>query len=288
MANVSDEKAAVLAAARRMADETGVSARVLLAVAIVETAGVPHARFDDRREPLIRFEGHYFDRLLQPKARTVARAAGLSAAKAGGVPNPASQAARWRLLDRASAIDPAAAFASTSWGLGQVMGSHWKALGYRDPQALAAEVRGSVEGQFRVMAAFLRIGELHKRLERGDIAGFSRLYNGPAFAKNRYDQKIAKAYAEAGLWLTSPAPESSPSDVEAIRSVPETATQLAPEIVPKPAEGWSKRGSGLSAISSWIQHLFSIRAATRFFSTSTARSSASATIPPPSASNLPS
>lgn len=55
-------KADVVAAARRVEALTGLPAAVLLAVATVETAGVAYAEFEGRREPLIRFEGHYFDR----------------------------------------------------------------------------------------------------------------------------------------------------------------------------------------------------------------------------------
>ncbi|WP_156381959.1 MULTISPECIES: N-acetylmuramidase domain-containing protein [unclassified Aureimonas] len=283
----TDDRAAVIAAARIVSGETGVSARTLLTVAIVETACVPYAAFDDRREPLIRFEGHCFDRLLSPEDRPAARAAGLADPKAGAIRNPASQAARWRLLARASAIDAAAAYAATSWGLGQVMGSHWKVLNYENPEALAAEARGSIEGQFRLMARFLRVGDLHRRLERGDIAGFSRLYNGPAYRRNGYDTKLADALATAGRWLSENPPQvdlpgvpTAPLPRSTVTIPPKTAANEAS----KSAEGWSKRGGGLSALTSWLQNLFSTRAATRSSSTSTARSSAFATTPPPSAS----
>ena len=109
-------KADVVAAARKVEASSGVPAAVLLAVAIVETNAVAYAEFSGRREPLIRFEGHYFDRLLDPDRRARARAAGLADPKVGGVKNPLAQVARWRLLDRAAAIDPAAAFAARPGG----------------------------------------------------------------------------------------------------------------------------------------------------------------------------
>lgn len=281
MAGTDDDRAAVMAAARRIAAQTGIDARTLLAIAIVETAAVPYAAFDGRREPLIRFEGHWFDRLLSPKDRSAARAAGLSDPKAGAVRNPAAQGARWRLLERTAAIDPAAAYAATSWGLGQVMGLHWKALDYPSPQALAAEARGSVEGQVRLIGRFLRLGDLHRRLESGDVAGFSRAYNGPAYRRNGYDVKIARAFVEAGGWLAVPVPDhrAPPAAPSADRPAP-----IAPKPASKPAKGWSNRGGGLSVVTSWLQNLFSTRAATRSSSTSTARSSAFATIPRPSGS----
>ena len=197
-------KTDVVAAARKVEASSGVPAAVLLAVAIVETNAVAYAEFSGRREPLIRFEGHYFDRLLDPDRRARARAAGLADPKVGGVKNPLAQVARWRLLDRAAAIDPAAAFAATSWGLGQVMGAHWKRLGFASADAMAGEARRSAEGQFAIMASFLRQNRQDSFLTRGDFAGFARGYNGPAFGRNGYDRKIAAAYGAACRRLARP------------------------------------------------------------------------------------
>lgn len=183
----------VIEAATAVGRSAGIAPATLLAIAVVETDARAFAPVGDRREPLIRFEGHYFDRLLPPASRGAAREAGLAHPRAGRVRNPAGQAARWALLSRAVRLDAAAAYASTSWGLGQVMGAHWRALGYPDPLALAAAARRSAEGQFEVLARFLRLGGLHRLLERGDHRGFARRYNGPAFARNRYDTKIAAA-----------------------------------------------------------------------------------------------
>lgn len=194
----------IIEAARSVGPQHAIAPAVLLAVAIVETNAVAFAAVADRREPLVRFEGHYFDRLLPGDARKRARAAGLAHPRAGAVRNPASQAARWALLARAAQIDEAAAYASTSWGLGQVMGAHWQALGYADPLALAAAARRSAEGQFELAARFLKLGGLHALLERGDQRGFARRYNGPGFARNRYDEKIAAAHARAHRLLSGP------------------------------------------------------------------------------------
>ena len=188
---------AVLGGARHVSKTSGIDAAVLVAVALVETNAVAFAQVGDRREPLIRFEGHYFDQLLSEPARRRARAAGLSDPRAGRIRNPASQSARWQLFEAAAAINAAAAAASVSWGLCQVMGSHWKALGYADAAALAAAARASAEGQFEIAARFLAAGRLADRLVSGDVAGFSRRYNGPAYRRNRYDEKITSALRQA-------------------------------------------------------------------------------------------
>jgi len=179
----------------RVADRIGVEPAALLAIAEVESAGKAFAIVGGRPEPLIRFEGHYFDRRLPAAKRAAARAAGLADPKAGAVKNPASQAARWALLARAAAIDHKAAHESISWGLGQVMGAHWAWLGYADVDALVAEARASVGGQAALMARYIDKAGLTDAIRKRDWAAFARGYNGPSYKRHGYDRKIAAAYA---------------------------------------------------------------------------------------------
>ncbi|WP_309082876.1 N-acetylmuramidase domain-containing protein [Chelativorans sp.] len=172
-----------------------VETNVLLAVVEVESAGKVYALLNGRQEPLIRFEGHYFDRLLEGKKRERARKEGLAHPAAGGVKNPSSQAARWRMLKAAMAIDEQAALESTSWGIGQVMGAHWEALGYASVQAMVAAVRKDVAGQIAVMARYIEEFGLADELRRKDFTAFARGYNGPGYARNGYHTKMAAAYA---------------------------------------------------------------------------------------------
>jgi len=190
------------------ARELKVEAAALAAVAEVESGLRAHVVVDGRAEPLIRFEGHYFDRRLAGAAREEARRQGLAAPQAGAVKNPASQAARWRLLSRAAAMDRKAAYESTSWGMGQVMGAHWAWLGYAGIDALVAEARAGVAGQLRLMARYIDKAGLADALRRRDWAAFARGYNGPGFAVNGYDGRLARAYARhaaAGGGAATPA-----------------------------------------------------------------------------------
>jgi hypothetical protein len=172
----------------------GIEAAVLLAVVEVESGGRIFARVGSRDEPLIRFEGHYFDRLIRPDLREQARSMGLSAPRAGAVKNPAAQAARWQMLARAEALDRKAAFASTSWGLGQVMGEHWAWLGYAGVDELVASARSGFAGQLSLMLAYIDKAGLVAALRERDWARFARGYNGPAFARHGYHTRIAAAY----------------------------------------------------------------------------------------------
>lgn len=176
------------------AQKLGLEPAALLAVAEVESGGKAYTRIDGQLEPLIRFEGHYFDRRLTPLDRARARTEKLASPKAGAIPNSVTQAGRWRLLARATAIDPTAAYESVSWGLGQVMGAHWDWLGYDSVDALVAEARGSVTGQVRLMVRFIEKSGLMKALKAHDWSTFARGYNGPAFARYGYHEKLAAAH----------------------------------------------------------------------------------------------
>lgn len=176
------------------AARTGMEPAALLAVAEVESGGRAFAMVGGRREPVIRFEGHYFDRRLPADKRAEARAAGLADPQAGAVKNPAAQAARWALLSRAAAIDASAAYESVSWGLGQVMGVHWQWLGYASVDALVADARSSVGGQAELMARYIEKAGLAEAMRWQDWAAFARGYNGPAYKRHRYDRRIAEAY----------------------------------------------------------------------------------------------
>ena len=72
-----------------VAREIGIEPAALLAVAEVESGGKAFASVEGRLEPLIRFEGHYFDRRLTPAKRETARREGLASPLAGAVINPA-------------------------------------------------------------------------------------------------------------------------------------------------------------------------------------------------------
>jgi hypothetical protein len=188
-----------------VAAEFGLEQTVLLAVAEVESGGAAFAMVEGRKEPLIRFEGHYFDRRLGEAGRAIARAAGLSSPQAGGVKNPASQKARWAMLERAAAIDRKAAYESTSWGVGQVMGAHWAWLDFSTIDAFVAEARRGVGGQARLMAHYIVKAGLAPHLRKRDWAAFARGYNGPAYARYGYDAKLAAAYRRRAAGGKAPA-----------------------------------------------------------------------------------
>lgn len=185
-------------AVEEAASVLGVEAAALAAVVEVESGGRLFAVVDGRREPLIRFEGHQFYRLLPQDKRAIAVAAGLAAPRAGAVANPRTQEGRWKLLSKAKRIDRAAALQAVSWGAGQVMGLHWQRLGYGSVEELVAEARDGAAGQFRLMARYIERAGLIRALRERDWRSFARGYNGPGYARHGYHERLEAAWRRHG------------------------------------------------------------------------------------------
>lgn len=177
-----------------MAVKAAIEPAAVLAVAEVESAGVTAWPVGGKDLPPIRFEGHYFHRLLKGKELAQAVAEGLASPKVGGVKNPNSYSARYALLERAKKINETAALESTSWGLGQVMGANYSKLGYSTVQDMVAEAMARVDGQIDVMMKYIEAFHLVDELQSHGWRKFADQYNGPASAKNNYASKIAAAY----------------------------------------------------------------------------------------------
>ena len=175
--------------------EHNLDAAALAAIAQTESGGITTTRINGRDEPLIRFEGHYFDKRLSPADQAQARALKLSSPKAGAIRNPATQAARWKLLQQATQINRDAAYESTSWGIGQVMGANWHWLGYASVSDMVDTVCSSVQQQIELMSRFLIYSNLRDALNNHEWQKIAYNYNGPLYAKNQYDRKLAQAYA---------------------------------------------------------------------------------------------
>lgn len=97
-------------------------------------------------------------------------------------------------LDRAVKIDRITALESTSWGAYQVLGMHWKVLGYLSVQAFVNDAY-TEDGQLNIFIKFIQADKrLVKALKEKDWATFARLYNGPSYQINKYDTRMREAY----------------------------------------------------------------------------------------------
>ena len=203
----------VISAAKAKADEYALNPAALMAVIEVESSGKVYATVNGKAEPLIRFEGHWFDRRLEGTAKARARLQGLAAERAGAVKNPASQTGRWALLEKAMKIDRQAALESTSWGIGQVMGGHWKWLGYPDIDAMVDEARSGAAGQLSLMLQFIEKSGLVTALKMQDWKHFALAYNGRNALQHGYDRKLREAFERWQEHDFSHTPSASVEDI---------------------------------------------------------------------------
>lgn len=154
-------------------------------------------------EPKILFEGHVFwQRLKNLHLRPEVLAKG----------NEDILYARWtkefyvggaaemKRLERAEAIHREAALESASWGLFQIMGYHWKALGYSSVDEFVERMRTHERDQLDAFCRFITVNKNHKGRALVDLlrdkewASFALAYNGAGYRQNAYDDKLREQY----------------------------------------------------------------------------------------------
>jgi len=97
-------------------------------------------------------------------------------------------------LTRAKAINESAALESASWGLFQILGYHYEICGYNSVKSFVDAMNKSEGHHLMAFGKFIQSEGLVKHLRNKDWAKFARGYNGPLFAENKYDTKLASAY----------------------------------------------------------------------------------------------
>ena len=70
------------------------------------------------------------------------------------------------------ALDSSAALASTSWGIGQIMGFNYAAAGYSSVEEMVAQLCLNEDNQLQAMARFITSAGLASALQRGDSYNF--------------------------------------------------------------------------------------------------------------------
>lgn len=183
---------------QQAADRLGVPLASVMAVNQVESRG---EGFASNGRPVILFERHVMHARLQTNGLSEAEADAL-AAKHPALVNRQSGGyiggtAEHQRLAQAQQIHAAAALESASWGLFQIMGYHWQRLGYHDAQHFADTMALSEAAQLDAFVTFIETDSaLHKALKGKKWAEFARRYNGPNYARNLYDVKLARAFAQ--------------------------------------------------------------------------------------------
>lgn len=176
----------------RAAARLGVTPAHIRAIIKVESGG---KSYDDRGRPIILFEPHIFHRRTEGRWSP----SSFSYAKWRSLPYPRTFDARWAQMADAADCNFDVALESASWGLFQVMGFHWKALGFANVVDMIETMVASEAGHLDVVCRFIEANGLAKKLaacRRGDPTScipFVKAYNGAGFAKNNYHRKFARA-----------------------------------------------------------------------------------------------
>ncbi len=173
----------------------GVPFAAVKAVATVESAG---SGFLSDGRPKILFERHIMyrqlsDKLGKAQADALARKhPDIVNSETGGYIGGSKEHDR---LGKAAEIDRECALQSASWGSFQIMGFHWKRLGYATVQAFINAMYKGEPDQLDAFSRFIKTDPaLHRALKALNWADFANGYNGKAYAKNQYDKKMSDAY----------------------------------------------------------------------------------------------
>lgn len=167
------------------------------AFAEVESRG---AGFLPDDHPVILFERHIFRRQLLAQGVSTAIVSDLEKTRPdlcnktpGGY---GASSKEWARLDDAVKIHRAAALESASFGMFQIMGFNWKRCGYASVQDFVNAMFKSSAAHLDSFVCFIQSdANLLKALRAQDWPMCARLYNGANFSINKYDTKLAEAFA---------------------------------------------------------------------------------------------
>jgi peptidoglycan hydrolase-like protein with peptidoglycan-binding domain len=180
----------------KVAEENDIDPAALKAIYLVEANG--NAFLNDGRVKIL-FEAHIMYRQLKEHFPNVDLEAALK-----DHPNVVSK--RWNRdlyaggskeynrYAEAQNIQRQAAMKSTSFGAFQIMGFNHKLCGYDYVEDFVAAMEASELNHADAVVKFIKSNKLDIHLKNKDWAKFARGYNGPGYAANKYDEKLASAY----------------------------------------------------------------------------------------------
>jgi hypothetical protein len=105
------------------------------------------------------------------------------------------QAREWECFNDAYARNPIAAMESTSVGMMQVMGFHWKLLGFHSVGQMWDYAKFSEYNQLRLGLLFIRSNKyMYRALKSHDWNTFAYYYNGEKYREFNYQIKLQAAF----------------------------------------------------------------------------------------------
>lgn len=166
----------------KVATDFSLEAALVRAVIEVESGGIGFS--SDTGKIIIQFEPSWFKRKspYTPSGKW----------SQNGVER---QSQEWIAFNSAFSKDSNAALESTSIGLMQVMGFHYKLLGFKTVGEMWDYAKVSEENQLRLGLKFIKSNpKMYNALKRADFESFAYYYNGSAYKKYKYDTRLAAAY----------------------------------------------------------------------------------------------
>ena len=181
------------------ASALGVDLATIAAVRRIESK---HSGFDNAGRPKILYERHVMRRRLLVHGITNSQLkyheqkhSNLVNRDAGGYTGGAGE---WIRLTEAQKIHATSALESCSWGMFQIMGYHWKRLGYTSITDFVSQMEMSEGHQLDAFVRFVNADPVLKiALQKQEWAAFAKGYNGPGYRNNKYDTRLATAYTAA-------------------------------------------------------------------------------------------
>lgn len=176
--------------------------------AIAKVESGPEGAFLASGEPVILFEPHKFHKHTDGKfdgkrvPNTVLANHGLSSsAKCGELSYPTRRPGWYGpksfqhvRLFWAVNLNRNAALMSASWGLFQILGENYRACGFDSIQRFVNSMYRSADDHLWALVRFIRANsKLVDAVRSHDAKTFARIYNGPGYAKNKYDIKLRAA-----------------------------------------------------------------------------------------------
>ncbi|MCE5320100.1 MAG: N-acetylmuramidase family protein [Bacteroidales bacterium] len=117
------------------------------------------------------------------------------------------QKQEWEAFNEVFDLNRVAAMESTSIGLGQIMGLHWKRLGYKTVGQMWDDAKSGLDRQVWQIAKFIETDlKLQKALAAKDWHSVACIYNGPKYrelaiklGRTPYDQSMRQAYKKYSI-----------------------------------------------------------------------------------------
>lgn len=154
----------------------GIPVPSIKAIQLVESSGSGFDKITGKIK--IQFEPSWFKKL----ARIII---------SNGVDN---QKKEWIAFNKAFAKNPNKAMESTSWGCMQVMGLHWKRLGFDSVGEMIDFAKKSEKNQLWLGLKFISTDyKILIALKSKNWATFAKYYNGTNYRINKYDVKLKNA-----------------------------------------------------------------------------------------------